>query len=93
MFHSKPPNGKVTYVTTVMGGATGNAVQSLGISPQGGETAHADNLADLIIQSSTYPMVTHMLATQYTHAPAFTCALTHAHTFIPCALFACHACK
>ena len=58
---------------------------------RGEETGHADNLADLIIQSSTYPMVTHMLATQYTHAPAFTCALTH--MFIACALFACQACK
>ena len=74
MFRRKPPNGKVIYVTTVMGGATRNAVQSLGISPQGEETAHADNLADLIIQSSTYPMVTHMLATQYMHQ------LSHVHS-------------
>ena len=49
---------------------------------RGEETGHADNLADLIIQSSTYPMVTHMLATQYTHAPAFTCALTHTHLLL-----------
>ena len=37
--------------------------------------------------------VTHMLVTCTVHAPAFTCALTHTHTFIACALFACHACK
>ena len=84
MFHSKPPNGKVTYVTTVMGGATENAVQSLGISPQGEETGHADNLADLIIQSSTHPVVTHMLATQYMHQLSHVHSRTHTHVYCLC---------
>ena len=40
----------------VVGGATANAVRSLGLSPQGEKTGQADKLANLVIQSSKHPI-------------------------------------
>ena len=71
-------NKKPVYV---VGGATANAVQSLGLSPQGEETGQADKLAELIIESSTYPMETHkhmFIHIVHSTCTDFTCALTHA---------------
>ena len=71
-------NKKPVYV---VGGGTANAVRSLGLSSQGEETGQADKLAELIIESSTYPMETHnhmFIHTVHSTCTDFTCALTHA---------------